>query len=84
MEFMRCKVEIVNLYHVLNMDEAPIPFAFHAKHTWETKGMQSVHVHISTSETKRATPTATVPMSGELILPFLIFKGVQNGKNYKN
>ena len=80
MEFMRRKVENMNPDHVLNMDQTPIPFTFHAKRTWETKGVRTVHVHGSTSETKRATLAATVTMSGELLPPFLIFKGAQNGR----
>ena len=66
---MRRKVENMNPNHVLTL---------HAKHTRETKGMQTVHVCRSTSETKRATLTATVTMSDELLLPFLILKGMQN------
>ena len=42
--------------------------------------MQTVHAPGSTSETKRATLAATVTMSGELLPPFLIFKGAQNGR----
>ena len=80
MEFMRRKVENMNPDHVLNMDQTPIPFTFHAKRTWETKGVRTVHVRGSTSETKRATLAATVTMSGELLPPFLIFKGAQNGR----
>ena len=37
-------------------------------------------MHASTSETKRATLAATVTMSGQLLLPLLIFKGQQNGQ----
>ena len=55
MEFMRCKVANMNPDHVLNIDQTPIPFTFHAKCTWETKGMQTVHVHGSTSEKKGNT-----------------------------
>ena len=47
---------------------------------WETKGMQTVHVHGSTSETKRVTLADTVTMNGELLPQFLIFKGAQNGR----
>jgi len=79
MEFMRRKVENMNPDHVLNMDQTPIPFTFHAKRTWETKGVRTVHVRGSTSETKRATLAATVTMSGEHLPPFLIFQGAQNG-----
>ena len=77
MEFMRGKVANMNLDHVLNMDQTPIPFMFHAKCTWETKGMQTVHVHGSTSEIKRAMLAATVTMNGELLSLFLFLRSTK-------
>ncbi len=84
MEFMQCKVANMNQDHILNMDQTPIPFMCHAKCTWYRKGMPTVHVRRCTSGTKRAMLTATVTMSGELLPPFLIFKGVKNSRIAKN
>ena len=80
MEFMRQKVQNMNPDHVLNMDQTPIPFTFHANRTWSEKGMHTIHIRASTLDTKRAMLAATVTMNGNLLPPFLIFKGEQNGR----
>ena len=80
MEFMRRKVANMNPDHVINMDQTPIPFSYHNNRTWNKKGMQTFHMHASTTETKRATLAATVTMSGQLLVPLLIFKGAANGR----
>ena len=79
MELMRHKVANMNPDHVLNMDQMPIPFSYHNKHTWEEKGVKTVHTRSSNSETKRATLAATVTMSGEVLPMLLIFKGKRTG-----
>ncbi len=70
----------MNPDHVLNMDQTPIPFTFHANRTWSKKGMRTIYSRASTSDTKRAMLAATVTMSGNLLPPFLIFKGEPNGR----
>ena len=80
MEFMRRKVANMNPDHVINMDQTPIPFSYHNNRTWNKKGMRTIHVRASTTETKRATLAATVTMSGQLLVPLLIFKGAANGR----
>ena len=80
MEFMRRKVANMNPDHVINMDQTPIPFLYHNNRTWNKKGMRTIHVRASTTETKRATLAATVTMSGQLLVPLLIFKGAANGR----
>ena len=69
----------MNSDNVLNMDQTPIPFSYHNKQTWEEKGVKTIHSCASTTDTKRATLAATVTMSGEVLLPLLIFKGAKNG-----
>ncbi len=44
MEFMRQKVQNMNPDHVLNMDQTPIPFTYHANCTWSEKGMHTIHI----------------------------------------
>ena len=80
MEIMRQKVQNMSPDHVLNMDQTPIPFTFHANRTWSEKGMCKINIHASTSDTKRATLAATVTLNGNILPPFLIFKGEQNGR----
>ena len=77
---MRQKVQNMNPDHVLNMEQTPIPFTYHANCTWSEKGMQTIHIWASTSDTKRAMPAATVTMNRNLLPPLLIFKGEQNGR----
>ena len=84
MSLMRHKVANMNPDHVLNMDQTPIPFSYHNKQTWEEKGVKTIHSRASTTDTKIATLAATVTMSGEVLLPLLIFKGAKNGRIEKN
>ncbi len=79
MSLMRHKVANMNPDHVLNMDQTPIPFSYHNKRTWEEKGVKTIHLQALTTDTKRATLTATVTMSGEVLHLLLIFKGPKNG-----
>ena len=43
MELMRHKVSNMNPDHALNMDQMPISFSYHDKHTWEEKGVKTDH-----------------------------------------
>ena len=61
------------------MDHMPIPFSFHSTKTLEKKGTRTIHVHASTSDTKRVTLAATVDANGRMLPPMLIFKGSANG-----
>ena len=64
---------------ILNMDQTPIVYSFHAKKTLEVKGSKTIQVHASTTDTKRVTVAATVTASGKMLPPFMIFKGAPNG-----
>ena len=72
---MRQKVLGMNPDDVINMDQTPIPYTFMSNCTLEKKGTKTIHVHTSTTDTKRATHATTVIGSGKLLTPFLIFKG---------
>ena len=76
---MKVKLQGRNLDDVMNMDQMPIPYLYHASKTLNTQGAKTVQGWSSTSETKRVTLAATVTASGKLLTPFLIFKGQQNG-----
>ena len=79
-EMMRDKVADKDPALIINMDQTPIPFSFHAAKTLEKKGMKTIHVRSSTSDTKRVTLAATVDASGRMLPPMLIFKGAANGR----
>jgi hypothetical protein len=81
---MRNKVTGMDLDHVINMDQTPIPYSYHSSRTLEKKGVRTVHVQSSTADTKRATLAATVTASGKLLRPMLIFKGKTCGRIEKN
>ena len=65
---------------ILNMDQTPIPFTFHAKKTLESVGTRTVHIRKSTNDTKRVTCAMTVSASGKVLTPLLVFKGAANGR----
>ena len=65
------------------MDQTPIPFTYNAKYTLDIVGVQTVHIHKSTSDTKYATCALTVTASGKMLTPMLIFKGKPNGQIVK-
>jgi hypothetical protein len=77
---MRHKVAGMNPDDVLNMDQTPIPFSYHAHRTLEKKGTKTIHVRSSTTDTKRATLAAAVTGNGKLLTPMLIFKGKSDGR----
>jgi hypothetical protein len=69
---------------IVNMDQTPIPYSYHSNRTLEKKGVKTIHVRSSTTDTKRATLAATVTASGKLLKPMLIFKGQANGRIERN
>ena len=66
--------------YIINVDQTPIPFTYNAKSTLDVVGVQTVHIHKLTSDTKHATCALTVTASGKLLTPMLIFKGKPNGQ----
>jgi hypothetical protein len=76
---MKVKLQERNLDGILNMDQMPIPYSYHANKMLNLKGIKTVQGRSSTSDTKRVTLAVTVTASGKLLTPFLIFKGQENG-----
>jgi hypothetical protein len=76
---MKDKVADKDPSDIINMDQTPIPFSFHSNKTLERKGTRTIHVHASTSDTKRVTLAAIVDASGRMLPPMLIFKCAANG-----
>ena len=77
---MKTKVQGRNQDDILNMDQTPIPYSYHASKTLDVKGKKTIHARASTTDTKRVTLAATVTASGKMLPPFLIFKGKPNGR----
>jgi hypothetical protein len=70
--------------YVNNMDQVLIQYPYHASHTWEKKGVNTIHVWSSNTDTKRTTVAVTVSASEKLLHPMLIFKGNASGLVEKN
>ena len=77
---MKVKLQGRNLDDVMNMDQTPIPYSYHVSKTLNPKSNTTVQGRSSTSETKHVTLAVTVTVSRKLLMPFLIFKGQQNGR----
>ncbi len=51
-----------------------------AKRTLEVIGVKTVHIHLSTNDTKRATVAVTITGSGSLLPSMVVFKGKPKGQ----
>ena len=78
-EMMKDKVADKDPVLIINMDQTPIPFLFHAAKTHKKKGMKTIHVRSLTSDTNRVTLAAMVNAIGGILPPMLKFKGAANG-----
>ena len=83
-EMMRDKVADKDPALILNMDQTPIPFSFHATKTLEKKGTKTIHVCSSTSDTKRVTLAVTIDASGRMLPPMLIFKDARTDASHES
>ena len=77
---MHHKVAGMDPVDVLNMDQTPIPFSYHANCTLERKGTKTIHIRSSTMDTKQAMLAAAVTGSRKLLNPMFIFKGESDGR----
>ena len=68
---MSCRDEA----YIINMDQTPVPFSYDPKKTIEVVGQRTIHIRISTCDTKHATCALTVTASGKMITPLFVFKG---------
>ena len=65
---------------ILNMDQTPVFFTMTPNTTIERKDKKTVNIRSSTTNTSRISVALTVTASGELLRPFLVFKGKPNGR----
>ena len=67
-------------WFILNMDQTPVFFTMTPNTTLEKKGGRTVNIRSYTSTTSRISVALTVTASGDLLRPFLVFKGKPNGR----
>jgi hypothetical protein len=66
--------------YIWNMDQMPIWFLYRCSKTLAKRGTKTIHVHKTTSNTKRATAALMVSAAGEWLKPMIIFKGQPRGQ----
>jgi hypothetical protein len=69
---MKVKLQRQNLDDVLNVDQTPILYSYHATKTLIVKGQKTFHARASMLDTKHVTLAATIDTSGKLLTSFLI------------
>jgi hypothetical protein len=65
-----------NRRFILNMDQTPVYFCMTWKKTLEVIGIKTVHIRMSTNDTKRATVAVTIARDGAILPSTIIFKRV--------
>ena len=68
-----------NQQYIINMDQSPVYFNSPLK-TLNVAGEQSINVRTSTGITIRSTCAATTSAAGDILRPFLVFKGKWDGR----
>jgi hypothetical protein len=76
---MKNKISGKDPSHIINMDQTSIPYSFHSNKTLKLKGSKTIHIHVSTTDTKRVTLAVTFDGSSKMLPPRLIFEGATNG-----
>ena len=62
-------------YWIANMDQTPAYFSMVPRTTLNPMGERSVNVRSSSGSTMRVTVAVTVTASGDILAPYLVFKG---------
>ena len=65
---------------IANMDQTPVFFSMTPNTTLETQGSRSVHVRASSGSTMRVTLAVFVTANGEMLPPYMVYKGKANGR----
>jgi hypothetical protein len=68
-----------NQRFTLNMDQTPVYFSMSPKKMLEIVGEKTIHIRLSTNDTKCATVTVTIAADGMVLPAVMIFKGKGNG-----
>jgi hypothetical protein len=64
---------------IWNMDQMPVYFSYHRNKTLAKRGIKTVHVRKSTSDTRHATCALTCTAAGNFLSPMMIYKGKAKG-----
>ena len=64
---------------IWNMDQTPVYFSYHHNKTLPKRGIKTVHVRKSTSDTRQATCALTCTAAGKFLSPMMIYKGKTKG-----
>ena len=82
MQFMRVIVSGGNCDRrfIINMDQTPVYFSMSSKWMFEVIGEKTIHICMSTNDTKRVTVAVTITADGTLLPSTLVFKGKPNGR----
>jgi hypothetical protein len=63
---------------ILNMDQTPVYFSMSTKRTLEVVGKRTIHIRMSTNDTRRATVAVMIAGDGTVLPSMIIFKGKHN------
>jgi len=66
-------------HFIWNMDQMPVYFSYHRSRTLAKRGIKTVHLRKSTSDTRRAMCALTCTAAGDFLCPMLIYKGKVTG-----
>jgi hypothetical protein len=67
-------------HFILNMDQTPVYFLMNAKRMLEVNEQKTIHIRMSTDNTKQVTVAVTITADGTLLPPRLVFKGQPKGR----
>ncbi len=65
---------------ILNMDQTLVFFLMSTKRTLEVVGKRTIHIRMSTNDTRRATVAVMIAGDGTVLPSMIIFKGKHNGR----
>ena len=66
--------------YIINMDQTPVFFSMVPNKTLNIAGERSINVRTSTGSTMRLTCAVTVSAAGDILRPFIVFKGKRDGR----
>ena len=66
--------------YIINMDQTPVFFSMVPYKTLNVAGERSINVRTSTGSTMRLTCAVTVSAAGDILRPFIVFKGKRDGR----
>ena len=66
--------------YIINMDQTPVFFSMVPNKTLNVAGERSINVGTSTGSTMWLTCAVTVSAAGDILRPFIVFKGKHVGR----